>query len=367
MTLAITGLGMISSVGRDAVTSCAALRAGLTRPRPLHGFTVLDEETQAPVPLVGHPVHGYTEGFAPLARWARLVHGALDDLLRQGRVPGPEDAAFWNRTRLMCITPLLDAERFFEVRQVGADGVKDAYAQLLDEQLPRQIPAQRPRFLTLGHAGLAAALREAEEGVARAEAERYLVVAADSYLDVYTLEWLAARHRLKTEANPVGLMPGEAGACLLIESVKAARQRGAPVEALVAAAAVARPPEAGSRDVAGMGASIARAVLGVLERQPVGQHFQGDVVVDLNGEVWRANAWGHARVHLSEALGEQARPVTFCDCIGEVGASSGLVAACVATRSLARRYATGPSCLLVTLSEDGLVGCALVRTKEERP
>ncbi|HYO57921.1 hypothetical protein [Archangium sp.] len=367
MALAITGLGMISNVGWDAVTACASIRAGLTRPRPLPGFTVLDEETQAPVPLKGHPLHGYTEGFGPLARWMRLAEGALDDLLRQRRVPGPEDSAFWSRTRLICITPLLDAERFFEVRQAGADGVKKAYAQLLLGRMSKRIPVQEPRLLDLGHAGLAAALQEAEEGIARAEAERYLLVATDSYLDVYTLEWLAGRRRLKTESNPVGLMPGEAGACLLIESMASARRRGVPVEAVVESAAVARWPDDGApRNIAGMGAGLAQAVRAVLKGPPAGRRFEGDVITDLNGEVWRASAWGHARVRLSETMGERVRLVTFCDSIGEVGASSGAVAACIATRSFARRYASSPRCLVVTSSEDGLAGCVLVRAMGER-
>jgi 3-oxoacyl-[acyl-carrier-protein] synthase-1 len=366
MALAITGLGMISSLGWDAIASCAAIRAGITRPRPLPSFTVLDEETQATVPLQGHPLHGYTEGFGPLARWVRLALGALDDLLRQRRVPGPEDMSFWRRTRLICITPLLDAERFFEVRQVGADGVKAAYAQLLQGRLLKRLPVQQPRLLDLGHAGLAAALQEAEKGISRAEAERYLLVAVDSYLDVYTLEWLAERRRLKTGSRPTGLMPGEAGACLLVESMASARHRSVPVEAVLESAAVARAPETGAPDIAKRGTSIARAVDAVLQGSSAGRPFEGDVITDLNGEVWRAGAWGHARVRLAKSLGERVRLVTFCASIGEVGASSGAVAACLATRSFARRYALGPRCLVVTSSEDGLAGCVLVRATEER-
>jgi len=357
---------MISSVGWDAISSCAAIRAGITRPRPVPSFTVLDEETQATVPLRGHPLHGYTEGFGPLARWVRLAQGALDDLLQQRRVPGPEDVNFWRRTRLICITPLLDAERFFEVRQVGADGVKAAYAQLLQGRLLKRIPVQQPRVLNLGHAGLAAALQEAEKGIARAEAERYLLVAVDSYLDVYTLEWLAEHRRLKTGSKPVGLMPGEAGACLLVEAMTSARRRSVPVEAVIESAAVVRSPETGTPDTTKRGMGLAQAVEAVLQGASAGRPFEGDVIIDLNGEVWRAGAWGHARVRLSEPLGERVRLVTFCASLGEVGAASGAVAVCIATRSLARRYAFGPRCLVVTSSEDGLSGCVLVRATEDR-
>jgi 3-oxoacyl-[acyl-carrier-protein] synthase-1 len=364
MALAITGLGMISSVGWDASASCAAIRAGLVRPHPLPGFTVLDEETQDMVPLVGHPIQGYTEGFAPLARWVRLAQGALDDLLRQQRMPGPADVQFWRRTRLFCIAPVLSAERFFEVRQAGAEDVMDAFTRLLHERLRKRIPVPPSRFLGLGHSGLAAALQEADRGISSAEAERYLLVAVDSYLDAYSLEWLAERRRLKTGDRPVGLMPGEAGACVLVESVTSARRRGAPVDALIESSAVERVPGATHQDGARLGAGLALAVAAVRQGRAASKPFDGDVIIDLNGEVWRANAWGHARVRLSDSLEARVRLVTFCGSVGEIGASSGAVAICIATRSFARRYASGPACLVVTTSEDGLAGCVLVRAAE---
>ncbi|RKG83444.1 immunity 49 family protein [Corallococcus terminator] len=318
MALAITGLGMLSSVGWDASASCAAIRAGIRRPRPFPGYKVLDEETQAMVPLVGHPLEGYTEGFAPLARWTRLAQGALEDLLRQGRLPGPDDdARFWRHTRLICIAPVLDGERFFEVRQAGAEDFSDAYAQVLHGRLRRWIPVPPSRCLGLGHSGLAAALQEAERGISNAEAERYLLVAVDSYLDAYSLEWLDEFHRLKTETRPTGLMPGEAGACVLVESVSSARRRGAPVDAVIESAAVIRVPDAGPRESARLGMGLAQAVEAVRKVAAANSRFEGDIISDLNGEVWRANAWGHARVRLSESLGSNTRQVTLCESLGE--------------------------------------------------
>jgi 3-oxoacyl-[acyl-carrier-protein] synthase-1 len=358
---------MISSVGWDASASCAAIRAGLVRPQPLPGVSVLDAETQQLVPLVGHPIQGYTEGFALLARWARLTQGALDDLLRQRRIPGSEDALFWRRTRLVCIAPVLSAERFFEVRQVGSQGLTDAYTQLLQARLCKRIPVPPWRMLGLGHSGLAAALQEADRGITHAEVERYLLVAVDSYLDAYSLEWLAERRRLKTADRPVGLMPGEAGACLLVESPPSARRRGARIEAWIDSATVERGPESVFQEGASLGLALSRAVESGRPGGAAGKPFDGDVIIDLNGEVWRANAWGHARVRLSNALAARIRLVTFCSSLGEVGAASGAVGTCIATRAFARRYASGPSCLVVTSSEDGLAGCIHVRAEAGTP
>src|SRR5262249_11838208 len=80
--LAITAMGMVSAVGRDAASSCASLRAGLTRSRGIQCFTVLDADEHELMPLLACPVHGITEGFQRLGTWVRLGAAALRDLLR---------------------------------------------------------------------------------------------------------------------------------------------------------------------------------------------------------------------------------------------------------------------------------------------
>src|SRR5690349_1736490 len=119
MDLAVTGLGMVSSIGHGVVQACAALRAGIIRARPLPYFEVLDEETQELVPVTAHPVHGFTDGFGPVGRWLRLAKGCVDDLMAQEATPAAADESYWGRTGLIWVGPVLDHARFLEPRQMG--------------------------------------------------------------------------------------------------------------------------------------------------------------------------------------------------------------------------------------------------------
>jgi len=76
----VTGLGMVSSLGCDVITSCAAARGGITRITEMK-FSALDEGSGEMVPVKGHVIKGIVEGFEGLGRLIRLGAIALRDLL----------------------------------------------------------------------------------------------------------------------------------------------------------------------------------------------------------------------------------------------------------------------------------------------
>jgi hypothetical protein len=118
----ITGLGMVSALG-GVTSAAAAMRAGITRPRPLAFQQVLDEGA-VPEALTGHPVRHVTDGYYFLGRWCRLAHAALRDLERYS--PGVEltDAATWRDTGLLVVVG--DA---LDERYTVRDAVDDEYLQ----------------------------------------------------------------------------------------------------------------------------------------------------------------------------------------------------------------------------------------------
>ncbi|HYO58169.1 MAG TPA: hypothetical protein VEU50_35865 [Archangium sp.] len=357
---------MISSVGVGVVQACASLRAELTRPRPLVYFSVLEEDSQELVPLTAHPIQGFTEGFAPVGRWLRLAQGCMDDLLAQGVVPERTAREFWQRTALLWVGPVLDEGRFLEPRQMGVEVFKQAFLQQLEKVLELPLARSEARAFNLGHAGLAAALRHAQERSSRCSfVERFLILAMDSYVDELSLEWLQLHRRLKTPEAPVGLMPGEAGACVLVELSSRARSRGASVQALVNAASLGQEANhffsRAQSNTPNVGRELSRIIEVALSAVlPPDAPFQGDVISDLNGEVWRASEWGHTVARLHTRLGTGVRLVTPCASLGDTGAASGAVALCVAVRSFHRKYASGPRSLVVSSAEHGATGAIVV-------
>ncbi|RKG84531.1 hypothetical protein [Corallococcus terminator] len=353
MPLALTSLGMVSSVGNSVVASCAAIRAGIVRPAPVVGTDVLDLQSGEMVPVTGHPIRGVTEGFLFLGLWVRMAERAIQDLLAHGQLPGPAQTGFWNTCELMVVTPVLDPIRFPILGEsVDASLLKEEYAGTLLELTGLPIPLTRVRSFPDGHVGVAAAMEVASRLIESGQARRCLIVAVDSYLEPDTLDWLARRNRLKCGDNPVGLMPGEAGTALLLEAAHAAAERHGHIDAWVQGIAVADTggprAEAGSRRDGLLLADLLSSVL------PTTAPFQGDLIVDLNGEEWRARAFGGALARLGPTMAD-ARVVLPALSLGEVGAASGGVGVCVAARAFARGPEKARERMVLSLAESGRV------------
>ncbi|WP_164002338.1 hypothetical protein [Pyxidicoccus caerfyrddinensis] len=343
---------MLSSIGHDVVTACAALRAGIVRPAPVIGTDVLDLESGEMVPVMGHPVRGVTEGFLFLGLWMRMAERAIRDLLTYGQLPEPEQAGFWRTCELMVVTPTLEPARFPLLDEpVDSAFLKEDYAGTLLELTGLSIPLERVHSFPAGHVGVATALEQAARIIEGDRAERCLIVAVDSYLEPDTLDWLASRHRLKHGGNPVGLMPGEAGIALLLEAPRAVEARRGHVDAWVQGIALAdtgspRDARSARRD----GIVLADTLASMSPTSP----FRGDVVADLNGEEWRARELGGALARLGPGLSD-ARLILPATSLGDVGAASGGVGVCLAARAFARGYARTNESIVMSLAETGRV------------
>ncbi|MCY1074092.1 hypothetical protein [Archangium lansingense] len=355
LTLAITSLGMISSIGHSVVEACAALRAGIVRPRPLPGCDALDVDLGELVPVVGHPVAGITDGFYLSGVWLRLAERAVSDLLSWGEVPGPEDADFWAGCDVLLVTPCLDPERFpilTDAETVTA--MTSEYVEGFLELTRLPVASRSIQVLSAGHVGVARALELAGQRARAGSARRCLVVAADSYVDPDALDWLAWHRRLKVPDRAVGLMPGEAAAAVMVESQQSVRARKAKVRAWVDRVSFgAAHDRASSRD----GAGLAAAVAPLLEP---GTGLAADVLCDINGEEWRARGYGNALVRLGARLGQHAL-ILPAGSLGDTGAASGAIALCAATRAFERNYARSDLALVLSTSENGESAAIRVR------
>lgn len=356
--LAVTGMGMITSVGRDTATACASIRAGITRPQEIPSFPLLDEDTCEELALVGHPIESFSEGFAALGVWLRLGLACLDQLAEAPDLPGPEDAKFWGRTGLLVVTPALLAERFGP-EAADPTGLERSYLDRLIGQSRRPFARDFSAVVPAGHTGAIAALIEARKLLASRELDRVIILGADSFLDDLTLDHLAEANRLKTPANPAGFAPGEAAACLLLEDLSAATRRGATVRALVSAARLADEERTLASGLLSRGEALARALDGCLADDGEVGLFADDLVADLNGEAWRAQELATALVRVRRSWGAP-RSVYPAASVGETGAASGPLSLCVGVRAIERGYSRGSRVLVTTSSEDGQVGAALL-------
>jgi 3-oxoacyl-[acyl-carrier-protein] synthase-1 len=352
---------MNSALGPDVVSGCAAARAGLSRARELAEMEVLDPVEGAPVPVLVHQVPG-AEGFTGLGRLIRLGVGALDDMVGRAGISARELA------ESACILNLpsgyygqmadgmvvsAEGETRFPDRPVPLDGaelrerISDHSSRLAPRLFELAAAGTVPAYVEIlvgDQAGCAASLRLAIELIAGGRFPRCLVGGIDSFVDRAVLEKLAVVGVLATPANPVGFMPGEGAAFVLIERDDVAARRGAERLAVPEAPSFLGDDPHQLSEESPSGRTLTAAILQTLGGCPDQGTGTGLVVGTCNGTYWSALEWGAAQVQLPLRIGQS--PQWFpAESFGETGAAAGLMACCVATRALQRGYAPSPKIL----------------------
>jgi 3-oxoacyl-[acyl-carrier-protein] synthase-1 len=374
MSLAITGAGMVTSLGYGVSGSCAAIRAGLAMPRQLD--IDVDDGPGQVAPARGHPVWPLTDGFFQTGAWLRLALAAFDDLVHVAKLPAGTSREFWKRTLLSGALPVVHSQRFRWSLAEQPNAPEECFLRPLVELAAPGI-ASPWYWNALGHVSTAAALLRAEQELRARGAERLVVSAVDSYVDTFTLSWLHQANRLKSGGCSTGFLPGEAGAALLVESTQAARLRKARILGTIEAVAVGKTPRlqatreraaASDRDeepfevpaTAQLGRAVANVVHRVLPRAHPEDRFACDLYLDLNGEAWRAAAWGQAQVLLSRALDlDRCRTFFPADSLGETGAASVPIATALALQTFGKDRTE--QALVISVSDDGRVSAIRLR------
>ena len=352
MPLTIAATGLVTALGHDAATSCAAIRAGLTRAAPLPQCAVLDPDSQTLGPAIGHQVWGLTEGGSPVARWLALAGQAFADLCDRAALPGADDAVYWQRTALLLVGPALDDDRFVFCPPCNPELIDGSYVQPLLHAFGVPIVPARVHSVFAGRTGAMRAVQAARRLFEEAGVERVLVVAADSLLDGHSLAWLQETERLKAADQPNGLMPGEAGAAVLLQRQGAGGRVGAALDHREAAAPLA--------DGRQHGRALGRVLEAALRGSGILLPFEGDLIVDLNGEAWRAYEFGAALTQVDRTVLGDCRTLLPAQSVGDIGAASAVAGLVVACTAFERHYASRDAAVVLSTSVDGKVGAMAV-------
>lgn len=372
-SISVAAAGMACSLGHDVVTACAAARAGLARPSPLPEFVI--GAYGEPEPVSGHVVTALTEGFHGDARLLRLLVAALQDAV--ARFPAIATAggrlhvfvAFPASDRTgLALERIEDDSLLKELQDAAAAGrCRDELART--RQLVTRawgmlgLPASGLQVSTTvsGRSGVVELLQQAAEVLAAGQCELALVGGVDCMTGPEMLRWHSAQGRLKSPAQPVGLMPGEAAALLLLVCPTLPNQGGlgsdGPAAKLCAVAQHDGPTSQWAHDAPrgeGLSAVVAQ-VYGERAAPPW-------LVADHNGEEFRAAEWGVAWVRLSARF-EAFRAASIwlpAVSLGDCGVAAAAVALCIMVRAFERGYtpAQGPG--IVVVSSDGPERCALL-------
>lgn len=341
---------LVSSVGFDAATSAASMRAGLSRTAPLYGFSVTAEDGDE-MEVTGHPISLLTQGFEGAGRYRQLLSRILDDL-RSALASTSQAVSDSRGVYLLVGVP--DTRRYVSGNHVETgeslsekDAVFNLYGetwQTLIEQSLQQAglsdafvatkvveisSARAPRLLQMAHE----ALKRDPEG-------RVVVLTVDTLSDFPGLTWLYQTGRLKTAIHPVGTSPGECVNALILSAVRKAGS-GLRIDA------VHYDEEANDlfADEPPQGRALARLLI-----SHAGTSEVPWLIGNLTGEQKPSFEWGMVQVHCQEeGLQFEGMPWLPGINVGDVGIAFMSLALSWALQAFARGYALSPRCGIALL------------------
>lgn len=198
--VAITGVGMVTGVGLNALATCAAIRCALdnfqeTRFMDKGGEWIMGCE----VPLE-QPWRGKT-------KLIKMAAAVINECLDNNKLIVPKETPL-----LLCLS---EHERQGRVIDDDCQFFLD-----LQEELGLEFH-EKSRVIAHGHVAVAVALKHARELLQVSNVKQVLIAATDSLLVAPTLSHYEKYERLLTSQNSNGFIPGEAGAALVVEPVYA--------------------------------------------------------------------------------------------------------------------------------------------------
>jgi len=378
--IAVTGCGLVSSLGLDVVNACAASRAGIVRTSGMDVYPVRSSADGSVGGVVCHAVPLLTDGFEGEARLVRLVQGGLEDLARQCM-----DAP-WKTRRTAFYLSVPSLERLATGAElVAEEGKRQQMQELAKEKRDPVAGFERAgRLLSQGarlahwsgkpelkwctdsgHTGVAEAMRRASTDLQGGGCDLAIVGGVDSYLDEDTLAWLELTGRLKTPDRANGLQPGEACGFLLLETEESAAKR--MPKRRVCLDAVCLEEEAMSLVSGGQssGVALAEVVHHAASVSSWGREAPARISHDLNGETYRAHEWGLALLRLAARSKVLAEPEVWFPSasFGSTGAATGAVQACVAAQAYARPHLSAKPLAVVSSADGRPRGCFVLQPK----
>ena len=340
----IVALGACTPVGRDAWSSAAAVRAGIS------GFV------QHPymIDTAGEPMR------AAIAPWIDIgLSGAdrLEALLFPALDQALEPLASHQGAPLNMAIAL------------GLPSARPGLPEDIQRQMLGRINKRYARQFSsaasfaAGHAAGLIATQAAFTKLMQGTFDACVVAGVDSYIGPLTLEWLEANEQLHsagTLKNPWGVIPGEAGAALLLMRESVAQAAGLEALADVLGTGTSTEPKRIKTETVCIGEGLTQAFRAALATLPVGAKFT-DIYCDMNSEPYRADEFGFTALRAGAAFESVSDFETPADCWGDVGATSGPLGECLAICSAIKRYSRGSIALIFASSDAGQRAATVLR------
>lgn len=340
--IAITGLGAISPVGANAEQTCSSIRAGIARitEHAYYECTPQDPEWDEELPLYAGSVEIIDPFLDGPERLFQLAIPAITDLMANSKMKRGD---------------LQAGGLFLSLPQADTAVKPWRLEQHFIPELCRRTGLEGFRLTKTnqsGRAGMFTLVAEAIKLLNAGGIDHCIVGGVESYLLEDRLDLLDKAGRIKSDRNVDGFVPGEAAVMVLLETPEHAKQRGVPVNAIIAEPGFGHEPETIHSDQASTGLGLTAALEGLLQTKPDDYGFPW-VYCDLNGESYYVFEWGSIITRLAAPFSNLKKLIHPADCVGDVGAATGGLLLACATKAFQWGYNIADEALLWTASDSG--------------
>ena len=237
------------------------------------------------------------------------------------------------------------------------DGIEDMlFAGIADEM--KLAFDKQSVVLTHGRAGAGAALLRARRILAETHAPYVLIAATDSYLLGSTLKAYEDASRLLTPTNSNGFIPGEGAGALLVGRVSSGWQ------CVCTGLGFAIEPATIDGNEPLRGDGLTQAIHAALGEAGCAMHDLDFRITDVSGEQYY---FKEAALAMSRTLRKRKKQFDIwqpSECIGEIGAVSGLALIVVADAAFRKGYASGPNLVCHTSTDAGQRTAAIFQFRD---
>jgi 3-oxoacyl-[acyl-carrier-protein] synthase I len=342
--VAIVAMGACTPVGRNAWSSAAAVRAGISgaNQHPYMTDTAGEPVSVATAPWLDIDLSGQ-------ARFEALLFPAIDQVFEAVHPVGAD-----MRIGLALGLP--------NPRPGLPEGLQQRIAKAVAERYPNIFSATA--YFPHGHAAGFLALEAAFKKLTQGGLDACVVAAVDSYVAPETLVWLEASDQLHGAGSPNnawGFIPGEAAGALLLTGETITHRLGlAPLARLLGTGSAIETKRIKTATVC-IGEGLTQAFQNALAALPAGAKVT-DIYCDMNGEPYRADEYGFACMRTKEYFEAAADFVAPADCWGDVSAAGAPLHLILAMIAGSKGYANGNLAFAWASGEAGERASVLVLT-----
>lgn len=340
--LCIVGSGMVSAVGLDGPSSCAAIRCAIDN------FQETRFIDQAGEWLLGARVP-FEQPWSGRTKLVKMAARAIAEALANTPDIDPQQTPL-----LLCVA---------EQERPGRPPALDSSLQQdIEQELGIRFHAASV-IIARGRVGAAVALLNARALIHQSQHRHVLIAGVDSFLNAATLSAFEKRDRLLTRSNSNGFIPGEGAAAVTLSALF---HHDKPQLACVALGFGVEPVSVETEGQKLRADGLTQALKAALAEAGCGLEQMDYRLTDLSGEQYY---FKEASLALSRTM--RVRKEVFdiwhpADCIGECGAAIGPAMLVVALAASRKGYGDGPNICCQLGNDAGQRAVALLSYRQTR-